>query len=441
LGWSLTGAYNATNSSSAVFQTVGAGAHYLAQDSPYRNVGTTNIAPTLLSDLRKKTTYPPIIYSNMTFNSATTLAPQAQRDTDVPDLGYHYDPLDYIPSTLAVTNATLTISPGTALGFYHDSAGIWLQERSAIKSVGTPTQPNWLVRYTTVQEQPVVIGEYITSGLSINGYHTQNPAPNAEFRFSHFSIPAGSGYQLYHNSGTHSFSNLTVQDCEFWTGNIYFGGSANTAAVIQNNLFHRASVNASANFATNISFAFSNNLVWKGGFTANSIGANSNAWKLYNNVFDSITNSGPNPPVSNGNNAYVNCNRQLNPTNVNNILLSSFTYAVGPLGHFYQNATNLINKGSTTANLNGLYHYTVITNLISGLQIKETNSLVDIGYHYVAVDEGGTPLDYDGDGIPNYIEDFDGDDVVDSGETDWRDPDDMGLRVWITRPKGSSIIP
>src|SRR4051812_4102823 len=35
----------------AVFQTVGAGAHYLADDSPYRDAGTTNIPATLAADL------------------------------------------------------------------------------------------------------------------------------------------------------------------------------------------------------------------------------------------------------------------------------------------------------------------------------------------------------------------------------------------------------
>jgi len=56
------------DSDSGIFQTVGGAVHYLADNSLYRNVGTTNIAAGLLGALRKKTTYPPIVYSNITIS-------------------------------------------------------------------------------------------------------------------------------------------------------------------------------------------------------------------------------------------------------------------------------------------------------------------------------------------------------------------------------------
>jgi hypothetical protein len=59
----------------------------------------------------------------------------------------------------------------------------------------------------------------------------------------------------------------------------------------------------------------------------------------------------------------------------------------------------------------------------------------------VAVNSSGQPLDTDGDGLPDYFEDLDGNGSVDSGETDWNDPDDWGLRVFITRPRNGSTIP
>jgi hypothetical protein len=46
-----------------------------------------------------------------------TLVPQAPRDTDTPDLGYHYYPLDYLMYAFGVTNAVLTITNGTAIGY------------------------------------------------------------------------------------------------------------------------------------------------------------------------------------------------------------------------------------------------------------------------------------------------------------------------------------
>ena len=56
--------------------------------------------------------------------------------------------------------------------------------------------------------------------------------------------------------------------------------------------------------------------------------------------------------------------------------------------------------GSTSANLIGLYHYTVKTN-----QTVEGDNIVSIGYHYVATGTNGLPLDSNGDGIPDYLED------------------------------------
>ena len=56
----FAGTSNFVTSSSSVFKSVGSGYHYLAANT-YRNAGTTNIDATLLSALRNRTTYPPII--------------------------------------------------------------------------------------------------------------------------------------------------------------------------------------------------------------------------------------------------------------------------------------------------------------------------------------------------------------------------------------------
>jgi hypothetical protein len=112
------------SSSSNPFQTVGAGNYYLTNGCGFFNAGTTNIDRTLLASLAQKTTYPPIVYSNVTVSVPTTLSPQAQRDTDTPDLGYHYDPIDYLADEFQVTNALLTITGGAVIGCYNDSAGM-----------------------------------------------------------------------------------------------------------------------------------------------------------------------------------------------------------------------------------------------------------------------------------------------------------------------------
>jgi hypothetical protein len=86
----------------------------------------------------------------------------------------------------------------------------------------------------------------------------------------------------------------------------------------------------------------------------------------------------------------------------------------GPLGGYYQ-ATNstLLTNGSTLAANLGLYHYTVLTN-----EAVEGTNIVSRGYHYVA-ETNGLPIDTNGDAIPDYLADANGNGVVDSGEIDW----------------------
>src|SRR6185437_11897166 len=92
------------------FQTVGAGKYYLTNGTAFRNVGTTNIDSELLAELRQKTTYPPIT----NYNEETELGPIISRDTNAaPDLGYHYDPIDY----LFDDTVNVTFLPGTVVGF------------------------------------------------------------------------------------------------------------------------------------------------------------------------------------------------------------------------------------------------------------------------------------------------------------------------------------
>ena len=114
-----------------------------------------------------------------------------------------------------------------------------------------------------------------------------------------------------------------------------------------------------------------------------------------------------------------NCSDRFYPTNANDIVSGTgLAYQIGPLGGFYQaSGSALINKGNICATNAGLYHFTVVTNLGSNnLEICETNSVVDIGYHYVGTDASGNPIDTDGDGFPDYLEDTNGDGVFDTGD-------------------------
>jgi hypothetical protein len=429
------------------FQSAAAGNYYLTNGGSFFNVGTTNIDATLLTGLKQRTTYSPILYSNVTVSINITLNPQAQRDTDTPDLGYHYDPIDYLVDQFIVTNATLNLNNGVAIASYNDG-GLVIEDGSSIVSIGSPLYPNWLVRYTSVQEQPVLLGSSApSSALTVNPYHV-SVAPVGQFRFTKFACPAGGGDHLYHNQPNWSYSNLLVQDCEFWSGANLFGGNTNTVATIKNNLFWRSTFSALPYNSTAIAYLYvTNNLFWGVSSVAFSTpirAAASTNYCVFNNDFDSCSSIGSTTvSTTNGYNAYLNSTGYIYPTNVTDIFTNvGLVYQTGPLGTFYQTTNSpLIDKGSTNANLVGLYHYTVITNLVSGLEIKETNSIVDIGYHYVAVDTNGIPIDTNGDGIPDYLEDANGNGLVDSGEIGWNIVGDLGLQVLITRPRNGSTIP
>jgi hypothetical protein len=82
--------------SGSPFQSVGAGDYYLTDASGFRGLGTTSgIPPSLLADIGRRTTYPPLVTVNALLTNSQTLWPQAGRNTAVPDLGFHYDPIDW----------------------------------------------------------------------------------------------------------------------------------------------------------------------------------------------------------------------------------------------------------------------------------------------------------------------------------------------------------
>lgn len=428
------------------FQTVCAGSYYLQNGGNCRGGGTTNINPSLLSEMAQKTTYPPMIYSNVTFYTPTTLEPQVQRDnTGILDAGYHYDPLDYFVDGFNITNALLTVNAGTVIAFDNSLDCIWLQDNSSISSVGTALSPNWFVHYACSQEQPILIGTNGSSGfyngLVIQTYTYTNRVQGSIFGFNKFAIPAGgSGYYFYDTSSWTS-QNLVLENCELLNNNNRFDGSlsgisANTS--IQNDLFNSSTITSEAGTSTNFSLSVSNCLFYNTTIKLLST-SSSNIWYFFNNDFDTtVFTEGQSTMVTNGYNAYLDCTGQLNPSNSTDIFGSnSLVYQTSFYGAFYQPTNSpLMHRGSTTANLAGLYHFTVSTN-----QVPETNSVLSIGYHYVAATPNGDPLDNNGDGIPDYIEDALGNGLDNSGEIGWNIPGDIGLTIMISQPQNGSTIP
>ena len=112
---------------------------------------TTNINATLLSAIETKTTMPPLVLSNPTAN--TTLFPQALPDSSSPpDLGYHYEILDYAWSNLTVSSGiSLTPSNGVSVAIWGTN-GITVS--GTFTSQGTPLFLNHLVRARRCRSSP-----------------------------------------------------------------------------------------------------------------------------------------------------------------------------------------------------------------------------------------------------------------------------------------------
>jgi concanavalin A-like lectin/glucanase superfamily protein len=393
------------------FQSQGAGNYYLAAGHSFRNAGTTVPNP-LSNELKKKTTLPPIELS-VVISSDTILSPQALRDVDVLDLGYHYDALDYAVSGLAVESATLVLTNGVAMGAYGDS-GIWLKDGARLVSEGTPLNRNHISRYNTVQEQPVILATgSVNNNVSINPYNMGASPPVLECRFTEFDGSVAGGYHLYTGNASWTLDSLILRDCCFNGASAVFAGPLNSTLALNNNSFERVSVQ----FLSYPQMTCYNNL-FNGGSVYFQRATGAGTWVVKDNSFDGCLITDFGDPLTHGYNGYINTANRLLPNDPNDKVLTGLTYSIGALGRYYQPTSSpLINGGSRTADWSGLYHHTVTT-----AQTKEANTTVDIGFHYVAL-SGSTPADTDGDGAADYLEDRNGNNVQDTGETSLSDAD------------------
>jgi len=414
----FTGAYNGTNTDpSAVFVTVGAGSNYLATNSAFRDAGTTNIDASLLTSLKQLTTYPPVIGGELITlgNTNLNLTPQATRDTDTPDLGYHYSPLDYAFGGVCVTNSTITLSNGTAIAIFSPTNGgtsyygISLGNAAKLFSEGSATTLNRIVRYNCVQEQSTTT--WNTPPVEHIATAQNNPASNPEMRlrFTEWFMPAKDTYHFrgYNGSG----ANPAFIDNQMHGGQFYSG---RPTVSVTNCLFNRVAVALEETTTNAMSPTVRNCLLYGGSLQVSN--ALSGIWTFKDNVFDGVNISQRGTLVHDYNGYITNATAQwLTNSGTHDVFTNTFAWQNGALGRWYQSTNSVfIDVGSTNANYLGLYHYTVLTS-----NVKETNSVVDCGFHYVAT-SNGAPIDTDSDSVPDYLEDANGNGSVDSGETDWQ---------------------
>jgi hypothetical protein len=423
------------------FQSVGAGAHYLAAiAASFRNAGTTGIDGTLAADLKKLTTEAPVIVTTM---PAYPLAPRVVRDADTPDLGYHYAPLDYLCSQISpgIATVTITLTNGVALGLY-GSYGFSLVENNTFISEGAPGAMNRIVWYPSVQEQPVRLNGVATgaSGMfNVNGATSTTTTYTKPILRLRFTDLAGLGRrQTFFNPTAYYYGLNTVSLTDCWLRGVDFtvGGYNWTVtgfpipvATLQNNLVERGTVNLfngyfSGAYQCPLAANLYNDLFWNSSLTLtyNDTSATTHPnWYVKDNLFDnatiSFTGTGSYQTyVSRSNNRFYQTptGTQLESSPVN---LTALTYTTGAFGPWYiaSSTPTLVDQGSRLATLASLYHYTLFTGTA-----KELATTVDAGFHYVSVNSSGQAQDTDGDGLPDYLEDRDGDNVVDSGETNWQ---------------------
>jgi hypothetical protein len=447
--------------STSPFQMVGAGSYYLTASNSFRNVGTTNIDPTLLAELRTKTTYPPLVYSNLTLMVATTLSPQAERDNNdgSVDLGWHYDPIDYFFGGVTAY-ANVTFTAGTAFGWFElpgsggPGFGLSASNGFSITFEGTVTAPCVSARYDSVQEGgdglwkdkgwlAGLVGGVVSGGI----YDPYNPAIlNARFTF--FSHLAGDSM----NYRDYQPLRIRATDCEIY-GN---SGGYNMYPGFTNCLFYRGGfgqATSDSQYTGETYREIFRNCTFYGGQLNWTHWESPPYWQVSvrDCSFDrTVFNiSAPNNTwLDDGYNAYLTGAATLPNSVGSDVSVTSFNWQSSWFGNYYLPPNSpLIDAGGVTADQVGLYHFTTQTNMEwnGGLdryvQIPEANSTVDIGYHYVATDQYGNPLDSNGDGLPDYLEDANGNGSADSGEMAWNAYDDLGLKVVITRPRNGSTLP
>jgi sugar lactone lactonase YvrE len=396
----VTGPYTSANtfnsaSDAGIFQTVGAGSHYLAGDA-HRNVGTSVIDPTLLAELRARTTYPPtVLFSH--FTAPAVLMPATPRDSDgIIDRGYHYDVIDFawgernLSSSLLLTNGVVVA--------HYSTRGTTLEGGAAFISEGSPTARNRLVPYNMVQENATVWGVSGSTFALIGTSGTQvSPPPEVYLRFTDVAFPAGVELkrQIFEHGNGNVPAKLLLRDCDISAGYLIVSNSTASATPVlvgfTNNLFRRTEFTlrrddvSGADKALIDAYAY-NNLFLNSTLRLLRNTPDGTAWRLHDNLFDTASLTFGSGTINKTHNGYLNTSGY-SAANFDK-QISARDYLPGPLGTNYYPASGanlfqLVNAGSRAVADSGLFHHTVKPSQTKAGDPSTPN--ISIGYHYVAM--------------------------------------------------------
>ncbi len=310
--------------------------------------------------------------------------------------------------------------------------------------------------------------------------YNNSRAPLLDFDFSKFFLPpsdyhiwSGMDENDYYETSPDSSMFLSMQDCQVHGGRINLGNPDQYnydpsqvytygAVYWMNDSFENVSINLDPTYneygyGVNCDMqvqAYNN--VFKGGLWLHlePVPASAGDWTFTDNLFDhaDLVQDTTQPLDYNYNGYwplsadeltydynfypwYVNNTNQLQTTTTgdgftdggNEVTLSSAPpYQFGTFGKFYlPDTTPLYGAGSRTPANAGLYQYT--TRIDQTKEGSETSGhMVNIGIHYVAANTYGQPKDSDGDGIPDFVEDANGNGVADGNETDSQNANTAG---------------
>lgn len=211
------------------FETVGAGTCYLnpssSSGSAFISVGTPTIDTALAADLtRKTTTAPRNITEDQTIPTDSNWSQTVLRDTDTPDLGYHYDPLDVCASRVTL-GGTLTVNSDTAIGYF----GPYGFRNGMLTIQGTPLHRSTVAHYSAVQEQPFAWGaNACATSLLDNG-----SMPALRWRFVDVNTASGVSF------GGGSATSMDIAHCSLLAPRMTCDGGYYATLGFTNNIIER----------------------------------------------------------------------------------------------------------------------------------------------------------------------------------------------------------
>jgi hypothetical protein len=394
----------------AIFQTAGAGDYYLNQQSVFHGAATTNgMDSALLNDLVTKTTIPPAgpptpQPQGTTWNQLVT------RDTCLEDLGYHYDPLDYLVSGYSVSGAPNILTNGVSVGMY-GGTGFVMQGGGGIAVYGGPAQMSHFVWYPAVQEQPVLLNGTATAGSHVFGIGQNGGSPKI-ITLNYVDLAMQGLTQGFFDIGAAyyfpivSCRNCWLREVALSVGN-YLPNAVGpgSAITLNNNLIERSSMSFFNGYAlyyygqnqyqvlqNPCYLTLYNNLFWNSGLGLTYMQAQQQyalTWPIHDNLFDgssiSLTGDGTYLTyVQDSNDAYNNTAVSGPFGGPGDVSLTQLQYAPGLLGNRYiglatsaTSSTALQDAGSQTSATAGLTNFT-----INADQTPDSGT-VDIGFHYV----------------------------------------------------------